>query len=24
VFDKIGEAAGEPGKAVVAHLKPYW
>jgi TRAP-type transport system periplasmic protein len=24
VFDKIGEAAGEPGKSVVAHLKPYW
>jgi TRAP-type transport system periplasmic protein len=24
VFDKIGEAAGEPGKSVAAHLKPYW
>src|SRR5262249_29165738 len=24
VFDKIGEAAGDAGKSVVAHLKPYW
>ena len=24
VFDKIAESAGEPGKSVAAHLKPYW
>jgi TRAP-type transport system periplasmic protein len=24
VFGRIGEAAGEPGKTVVEHLKPYW